>query len=101
MPRFFAPGIIGMAQVLFGMDLVDNRPEQEMARLGDRPVLLIHSTTDDYIPISQAYELQRAGAPDPHLQVWFPVGPDHARAFREKPTEYLRRVQGFFDANLP
>jgi uncharacterized protein len=101
LPSFFAPGIIGMAQVLFGMDLVDNRPEQEMARIGDRPVLLIHSTTDDYIPMSQAYTLQRAGAADPHLQVWFPVGPAHARAFKENPTEYLRRVLGFFDGNLP
>jgi fermentation-respiration switch protein FrsA (DUF1100 family) len=100
LPRFFAPGIIGVAQVLFGMDLVDNRPEEEMARLGDRSVLLIHSTTDDYIPISQAYALQRAGATDPHLQVWFPVGPAHARAFKENPTEYLRRALGFFDRNL-
>jgi fermentation-respiration switch protein FrsA (DUF1100 family) len=101
LPRLFTPGILLMAQGLYGMDLLADRPVQEMATLGARPILLIHSTTDDYIPVSQAYELQKAGAQDPNLQVWFTTGPTHVRSFKEYPSEYLRRVIGFFDANLP
>ncbi|HMA35998.1 MAG TPA: alpha/beta fold hydrolase [Chloroflexia bacterium] len=100
LPRIFTPGILLTAQTLYGMDLVDNRPTEEMAQLGTRPVLLIHSTTDDFIPVSQAYALQRAGANDPNLQVWFTTGPLHVRSYKTYPAEYLRRVIGFFDANL-
>jgi pimeloyl-ACP methyl ester carboxylesterase len=96
LPRLFTPGILLMAQELYGMDLLDDRPVQEMATLGARPILLIASTTDDYIPVSQAYELEAAGAQDPNLQVWFTTGPTHVRSFKEYPTEYLRRVIGFF-----
>ena len=101
LPRLFTPGILLMAQALYGMDLLDDRPVQEMATLGTRPILLIASTTDDYIPVSQAYALQAAGATDPNLQVWFTTGPTHVRSFKDYPAEYLRRVMGFFDANLP
>ena len=101
LPRIFTPGILLAAQGLFGMDLLDNRPVQEMARLGARPVLLIHSTTDTYIPVSQAYALQAAGAGDPNLQVWITSGPTHVRSYKDHPAEYLQRVIGFFDHHLP
>ena len=45
-------------------------------------------------------ELQKAGAANPNLQVWIVPGAEHVRAFRLVPDEYLRRVIGFFDANL-
>ncbi|HMA33918.1 MAG TPA: alpha/beta fold hydrolase [Chloroflexia bacterium] len=100
LPHFFTPGILLMAQGLYGMDLLGNRPEQEMARLGARPILLIHSTTDEFIPVSQAYALQKAGAGDPNLQLWITTGPQHVRSFKQDPTEYLKRVIGFFDKYL-
>jgi uncharacterized protein len=100
LPRLFTPGIL-LAAGLYGMDLIDDRPREEMARLGARPVLLIHSKDDEFVPVSQAYELQAAGAGDPNLQVWITSGPLHVRSYKMYPTEYLRRVSAFFAANLP
>jgi pimeloyl-ACP methyl ester carboxylesterase len=99
-PNFFNPGIEFMAWTMFGMDMGNNKPARSVARLGDRPILLIHGTADNYVPLSHAYKLQKAGAADPNLQLWIVPGAEHVRAFRLIPDEYLRRVIGFFDANL-
>ena len=99
LPRIFTPGIL-LAGGVYGMDLLNDQPRQEMARLGSRPVLLIHSKDDEFVPVSQAYELQAAGAHDPNLQVWITSGPLHVRSYKMYPTEYLRRVTAFFAANL-
>ncbi len=100
LPVFFNPGVVLSEQLLFGIDLNNTKPERAMSRLGNRPVLLIHSATDDLIPVSHAYALQKAGARDPNLQLWIAPGKGHVQAFKNNRDEYLRRVIGFFDANL-
>jgi pimeloyl-ACP methyl ester carboxylesterase len=99
-PKLFDPGIEFMSWLMFGMDMGNNKPARSVAHLGNRPVLLIHGTADYYVPLNHAYELQRAGAADPNLQLWIVPGAEHVRAFRLVPEEYLRRVIGFFDAYL-
>jgi fermentation-respiration switch protein FrsA (DUF1100 family) len=99
-PNLFNPGIELMVWSMFGMDFGNDKPARSVARLGSRPVLLIHGTADDYVPLSQAYELQKAGASDPNLQLWLVPGAEHVRAFKQMPDEYLRRVIGFFDQNM-
>ena len=71
-----------------------------MARLGARPVLLIHSTSDQDIPVSHAYALQQAGRLDPNLEVWITTGPGHVRSFKSAPALYLQHVLTFFDKYL-
>ncbi|MDQ2807373.1 MAG: alpha/beta fold hydrolase, partial [Chloroflexota bacterium] len=101
LPPIFMPGILQAAQGLFGMDVLDNKPQQEMARLGSRPVFLIHSTGDDYIPVSQAYTLQAIGAADPHFQSWIGTGSAHVQMFKDHRAEYMQRVLAFFGTYLP
>ncbi len=101
LPPIFLPGILAAAQGLFGMDVVDNKPQQEMARLGSRPVFLIHGGSDTYIPVSQAYTLQQIGASDPHFQSWIAPGSAHVQMFQDHRAEYLQRVLAFFATYLP
>jgi pimeloyl-ACP methyl ester carboxylesterase len=99
-PSFFNPGIILMSQVLYGINPMHNQPREAMARLSDRPILLIHSTVDDLIPVSNAYELQKAGASNPNLEVWIAPASSHVAVFAEHRQEYLDRLIRFFDKQL-
>ena len=100
LPSFFTPGMVFMALQLFGMDLANDKPVRSVARLGSRPVLLIHGTADNYVPVSHAYALQQAGAANPNLRLWIVPNAEHVRAYRQFPDDYLKHVIGFFDEFL-
>jgi len=99
-PDIFNPGVLLAANSVFGLDIAADDPKRAVARLSDRPVLLIHATGDDLIPASQAVELQKAGAEDPNLQLWLAPAVGHVGAFAGNKDEYLNRVMGFFDKYL-
>jgi fermentation-respiration switch protein FrsA (DUF1100 family) len=96
----FNPGILLISKAVYGVDPLTTEPKRAVARLGDRPVLLIHSSVDDLIPVSEAYKLQKAGASDPNLQLWVAPGSGHVTAFADNRQEYLNRVLVFFDKYL-
>ena len=100
LPGFFNPGILLMENLLYGIDIGSTRPEAQMAKLNDRPIFLIHSETDELIPVSHSYALQKAGASNPNLSLWVAPGSGHVKGFKNNPQEYMRRVIAFFDANL-
>jgi pimeloyl-ACP methyl ester carboxylesterase len=103
LPSVFNPGIFLMARLTLGIDLAANKPASAVARLGNRPLLVIHSIEDneeDTIPVSHAYALQAAGATNPNLQVWLAPGKGHCKAYANNKDEYMARLLGFFDANL-
>jgi dipeptidyl aminopeptidase/acylaminoacyl peptidase len=93
----FNPGVILMGRLLYGVDLLQNEPRSAIASLGNRPLLLIHSTGDNLIPVSDAYELQAAGSANPNLQLWVAQGKGHVSTFADNREEYLQRVMDFFD----
>ena len=100
LPPFLLPGMELMSRLWLGSDLANDKPAHSVARLGERPVLLIHGTADEDVPLSHAYMLQQAGANDPNLQLWIVPGAEHVRAFKHVPDEYLKRVLAFFKQYL-
>jgi pimeloyl-ACP methyl ester carboxylesterase len=100
LPPIFTPGMLLMGRLLYGIDYAHNIPARAVARLGSRPVFLIHGTSDERIPVSHAYLLQKAGANDPNLQLWIVPNACHTCAYRQNPEEYSKRVLAFFDQNL-
>lgn len=100
LPVLFVPGTMAVSLPLFGMDFGNDQPARSVARLGNRPVLLIHGTADSSVPLSHAYQLQAAGASNPNLRLWVVPDAEHVRAYRKYPDEYLKRVIGFFDEFL-
>lgn len=100
LPPVFLPGILGLTRLLYGIDTATNRPVDDMAHIGDRPVLIIHSADDEFIPVSHAYALQKAAASDPHFQLWITHGALHLRNYQQNPDEYTRRVLAFLDTYL-
>ncbi len=103
LPAFFNPGIFFMGKLMFGIDLQSNKPAEAVAKLGDRPLLVIHSSLDDEsdtIPVSHAYELQKAGANNPNLVMWLAPGKGHCKAYANNKDEYMTRLMAFYDKYL-
>jgi fermentation-respiration switch protein FrsA (DUF1100 family) len=73
-----------------------------IARIAPRPLLLIHGTADDYVPIANFHQLQAAATSPSGSQVatWIVPGARHAQAFKKTGAEYVTRVTAFFDAAL-
>ena len=102
-PAMFNPGIRLVSQLLVGVDVWALRPEQELAQLGDRPVLLINSaedTLDDFVPVEQFHRLEQAAASNPNMHSWAAPGRGHVKAYLNNPVEYMNRVLTFFDTYL-
>lgn len=99
-PPLFTPGVLAVSKALYGIDALANEPKQAVSDLRQRPILLIHSSVDDLIPTSEAYELQQAGAVNPSLELWVAPGSAHVSAFADNKEEYLRGVTAFFGRYL-
>lgn len=70
-----------------------------VAAMPPRPVLLIHGTHDEIVPVAQS-DLLYAALPEPK-QVWVVEGAGHVEAFRPDPAAYEERVIAWVDAVLP
>jgi fermentation-respiration switch protein FrsA (DUF1100 family) len=101
LPVFFNPGIILMGKLLYGIDLAATNPVASLPRLGDRPLFLIHGTEDALVPVSHAYELQKATQSNPNLQFWVVDGAAHTGIYDKHPQEYIQRLLAFYDKYLP
>ncbi len=97
LPDLILPSVLFMNRVMYGYDLCASKPVDEIGKIAPRPILLIHSTDDQLVPVSNVRALQAAA---PSAQVWVVSGPEHARIFNVDPATYTRRVIGFFDASL-
>lgn len=71
--------------------------ERAVARLGDRPVMVIHGDKDIGMPASHARRLYDAAAGP--REIWFGPGP-HSNIITTVPGEYGERMFEFLDAHL-
>lgn len=69
-----------------------------VAAMEPRPVLLIHGTHDEIVPVAHSDELF-AALPEPK-QVWVVEGAGHVEAWRPDPAVYEERVIAWVDAAL-
>jgi hypothetical protein len=101
LPAFFNPGILSMARVMYGIDFSTVRPAEALAAMGDRPVYQVHSREgDDWVPLSQAYEMEQAGANNPNFTSWIAPGRGHVSSYTNNKDEYTRRMLQFYGEYL-
>lgn len=101
-PNLFNPGYVFASKSLFGVDILENEPKRAIARLSDRPVLLIHGEEDALIPVDQAYELRdfARAAGNRQIELWVVPFANHVGAVGGSREEYVSRVAAFFEAHL-
>ena len=93
----FVPGMDLMAGLFFDIDIGAMVPQDAVTRL-DYPVLLIHGTADERIPVDSSVRIHLASPPGSSL--WRVDGVGHTDAFDEHPDEYVERVAAYFESRL-
>jgi dipeptidyl aminopeptidase/acylaminoacyl peptidase len=96
LPWFFLPGALLIGRLLTGVDLRGVRPLDAAPRLAGRPVLVIHSDGDRFVPPEDSRCLARAiGA-----ECWTTPTRGHIGSYRALRADYPQRVLQFFLAKL-
>ncbi len=100
-PTFLSMASIFMARVVAGDDLVAHPPEEELRKLGGRPLYLTHGLSDTRVGVHHSRRLASiAGEEDLNVTTWFVPEADHLEAMLRRPREYEERLVGFFRAAL-
>ena len=93
----FIPTTKLMAKGIYGIDIGALVPEEAVTRL-DYPILIIHGTDDQRIPLEhgeRVVEAAKAGS-----IIWRAPGVDHVDAFLTYPDEYVDRVTEYFGSRF-
>ena len=96
LPVFLLPGALALARALTGVRLDRMRPLAAATALAGRPVLVIHSEGDRFIPADDARALARQA----RAQLWITPSRGHVGSYRAGPEAYTERVLGFFGQHL-
>jgi hypothetical protein len=98
LPRRTAGVVRALGRMVTGRDLGEVDVEAAAARLGGRPLFLIHALEDDRLSRENVLRLWRAaGARD---ALWVIPGVGHNEGWKRHRAEYERRVLAFFDHHL-
>jgi len=92
LPMFFLWGAYVMWQVFYGFDLKKVKPVEDVTRITPRPILIMHSSSDEMIDVSQAHQMAKA-VPSATLVIFDDC--DHAELYRDAPEKYLDAVIPF------
>jgi pimeloyl-ACP methyl ester carboxylesterase len=99
LPPFpFAPVTVWIAERRLNAGIGGIRPVDAIARIGDRPALIIHDLEDRDIPADSGKRLY-AAASGPK-EFWEIPGASHAQGYKAQPQEYERRVLAFLARSL-
>ncbi len=82
------------ARLRYGLNLRRASP-LETAPHARIPLLIIHGTADENIPVGQSRRIVRAA--DGRAQYWEVPGAGHMGAFSQEPAEYARRIFTLFE----
>jgi fermentation-respiration switch protein FrsA (DUF1100 family) len=87
-----------MVKLRYGVDLTTAKPIEEIPEFAPRPILLIHCTDDELIPISHMEQLKTAV---PGAQTFVAKGCIHPNAYLTNPAAYTEKVIGFLTKAIP
>jgi pimeloyl-ACP methyl ester carboxylesterase len=102
LPSFYNPGIYLAGRLLYGIDVDASRPIDDVAAIAraNRPLLLIHSTEDEYTSVEQAHRLRDAAADDPNAEYWEIDDVEHVKGYLVDPDTYLARLLDFLGRSV-
>jgi fermentation-respiration switch protein FrsA (DUF1100 family) len=91
-PSLLVPNSMTYARLRYGIDLRQVLPSESIHRTAT-PILLIHGLRDSRTPCWHSQALARANA---NCVLWLVPNAEHTGAYSTTPTEFRRRVLGWF-----
>jgi len=91
---FFCSGFIHRIGAPFGY----TRPYQLIASIAPRPVMLLHGTADDLVPIDHSTRLYACASEPKYL--WLAKDAWHCALYDQHPEEYCQRVYQFINTHF-
>ena len=83
---------------IVNVDANQLRPVDVIGRIAPRPVLIMHGTADEIVPVRHAHMLF-AAAEEPK-ELWIAPDARHVEARDSRPDEYFVRIEAFLRAAL-
>ena len=106
MAGFLRHGMSVFLKLLYGYSIQQVSPLKALAD-SEVPVMLIHGTADEVVPVQHARMIARAlGIPQHEIdsgdseRLWLPEGVAHVKAFRSDPSSYMDRIVKFLDMHM-
>jgi fermentation-respiration switch protein FrsA (DUF1100 family) len=98
----FVPGVLAIAQMLYGVDFFKVRAVDVVAKIAPRPILFIHGANDKNVLPSNMTELATAAsaAPNAQVQSWLVPGAGHIQGYTVMKNAYLNRIVTLYTAGL-
>lgn len=96
LPLWFLPGALLVGRMLSGVHVLSVRPVEEMGLLRGRPVLVIHSMLDSFIPLAHGRMVARAAG----ARLWVTQAPRHIGSYAAMEHTYTAVVSDFFCLHL-
>jgi uncharacterized protein len=99
LPHFpIAPVAMHWAKWIVHVDPSLLRPVDVIGRIAPRPILLMHGTLDEIVPVRHAYTLFKAA--DEPKELWIIPGAHHVEARDQDPDGYFERIERFLSQAL-
>lgn len=101
-PAFAAlkPLALLMGRLTTGDDITRLKPVDEVTRIEDRPLYLVHGTADNLVPFAQMGRLSDAvRSAGGTVQTWQTTSA-HVGSMHDHPAEYEARLVAFFESSL-
>jgi len=97
MPMFVLPAVYLMNRLVYGYDLTDVQPVEDLEKYAPGPVLILHCKADEMVGMWHPETLLTAA---PYAETAYFDECEHAELFRDYPEEYKALVIPFFARNL-
>ncbi len=83
-------------KILLGVNPKEFSPRDVVANIAPRPLFLIHSKDDTYIPVENSHELLKAAGSSATL--WETEGVNHVESYTKLTDQYLQKVTEFLNS---
>jgi len=97
MPMFVLPAVYLMNRLIYGYDMTDIQPVEDLEKYAPGPVVILHCKVDDMVGMWHPETLLTVV---PNAETTYFDDCEHAELFRDYPEEYKALVIPFFVQNL-
>ena len=94
LPKQFSWGIGLWARIIYRVKFDEMVPKDVLKNYQDRKFLIIHGTTDKYVPVQDSLDLEKSS---PKSELWIVSEAGHVKAYEKDPKEYIKRVTNYFN----